>query len=555
MQRVAFAVGDRELEKYLQAKLKSECVFVGATVFREGVIRLVGQANANVLVLREVLDGKENILSIIYKLQMEYPHVRIIFLAGDREVGDEFLSTLVNYGVYDILYGKSILGPDIIELIRNPRQRRDVAHLQPKPVLDDKGKKVLFESPDALDRAKPAEEKVLVKEIYIPSDITDDELLVKQRAESKAATTSTSNLEEFEEIEDPKIEAKSKKGRFFDMGKAKDPVEPIVEPIVEPVTEVEQSLTPIQPVRQEESKKEETILENPTVKSEKGGFLSRLMGKDSASLSIGTSSGRASQQIITFVGAKSGVGNSMLAFNTALMLANKHRVLYIDMDDMNPVVPALYQLSKLNVGIDTAFQAIQNGRLELIRESICKMDEIVEMKLSLNDLHKKLPKNLEILIYSETYLSNLTEKSEANKDLSRELYLYMLYQMDYDFIILDVGGNINDNVTFDAITYSNRVFYTITQDAACILKTENDFHELQKQGVDVGKKIKLLINHYTKNTIDVKGILDWLNLKNAVCIPNANDEIMYANFEGIPVSMHLKSNSWKNVWKGILSEL
>ncbi|MBG9694151.1 hypothetical protein ABD91_25790 [Lysinibacillus sphaericus] len=551
MQRVAFAVGDRELEIYLQAKLKSECVFVGATVFREGVIRLVGQGNANVLVLREVLDGKENILSVIYQLQMEYPHVRIIFLAGDREVGDEFLSTLVNYGVYDILYGKSILGPDIIELIRNPRQRRDVAHLQPKPVLDDKGKKVLFESPDALDRAKPAEEKVLVKEIYIQSDITDDEILVKQRAESKATTSSISNVEEFEEIEDPEIETKTKKGGFFGIGKVKNPVEPIVEP----VTEVEQSLPQIQPVHQEEPKKEEVIVENPTVRSEKGGFLSRLMGKESSSLPIGTTSGRALQQIITFVGAKSGVGNSMLAFNTALMLANKHRVLYVDMDDMNPVVPALYQLSKLNVGIDTAFQAIQNGRLELIRESICKMDEIVEMKLSLNNLHKKLPKNLEVLIYSETYLSNLTEKSEANKDLSRELYLYMLYQMDYDFIILDVGGNINDNVTFDAITYSNRVFYTITQDAACILKTENDFHELQKQGVDVGKKIKLLINHYTKNTIDVKGILNWLNLKNAVCIPNANDEIMYANFEGIPVSMHLKSNIWKNVWKGILSEL
>lgn len=543
MQRVAFAVGDRELERYLQAKLKSECIFVGATVFREGVIRLVGQGNANVLILREVLDGKENILSIIYQLQMEYPHVRIIFLAGDREVGDEFLSTLVNYGVYDILYGKSILGPDIIELIRNPRQRRDVAHLQPKPVLDDKGKKVLFESPDALERVVgPSEEKVLVKEVYIPSDITDDELLVKQRSEDGAVDAKGStSIEEFEEIEDPDVEVKSKKSGFFGISKVKESVETIMEP----VTKAEKS------VRQEESNKENVVVENPTAK---GGFLSRLMGKDSAS-SINIGSGRTLQQIITFVGSKGGVGNSMLAFNTALMLASKHRVLYIDMDDMYPVVPSLYQLSKLNVGIDTAFQAIQNGRLELIRESICKMDEIVEMKLSLNDLHKKLPKKLETLTYSETYLSDLTEKSEANKDLSRELYLYMLYQMDYDFIILDVGGNIRDNVTFDAITYSNRVFYTITQDAACILKTENDFHELQKQGVDVGKKIKLLINHYTKNAIGVKDILDWLNLTNAVCIPNANDEIMYANFEGIPVSMYLKSGSWKNVWKGILNEL
>ena len=91
MQKIAFAVGDRDLEEYLQAKLKNEFIFVGATVFREGVVRLVGQTNPDIVILRELLEGRENILSVIYDLQVRYPNVRIVFLAGKRDAGDEFL--------------------------------------------------------------------------------------------------------------------------------------------------------------------------------------------------------------------------------------------------------------------------------------------------------------------------------------------------------------------------------------------------------------------------------------------------------------------------------
>ena len=87
-------------------------------------------------------------MSIIYQIRTSYPNLRIIFLAGNRVVGDELLANLVNYGVYDILYGESIPANKIVSLIRVGNKYSDVKHLQPVPLLDEDRNKMLFEAPD-----------------------------------------------------------------------------------------------------------------------------------------------------------------------------------------------------------------------------------------------------------------------------------------------------------------------------------------------------------------------------------------------------------------------
>lgn len=551
MQKIAFAVGDRDLEEYLQAKLKNEFIFVGATVFREGVVRLVGQTNPDIVILRELLEGRENILSVIYDLQVRYPNVRIVFLAGKRDAGDEFLSTLVSYGIYDILHGQEILVPDIIRLIREPNRRADVMYLQPKPTLDSTGKKILFESPDSAAPQRTIVKEV-VKEVYVESDITDEELKVRAALDEQkkdaaaslgkpvATEEAISEEELFEEIDEPIIEKQSaKKGFKLPLGRKNEEELP---------KEDVQNQTPVEP--------------KPVVhKEEKAskGFFSKFMQKDSSPTEMKFDNERMGhvnhskqQKIITFMGVKGGVGNTSLAFNTAIQLAQKSRVLYVELDEKNPVIPIWYELTRIDKGIETALEGVEFGKIDKIKEAILPMTEAKKIESQMQAEHKKMPDNLDILTFSRKYTLRINNDGGANYDLIRELYLHLLYQLDYNYIILDVASDVFHPITYNALTYSSHVFCTLNQDVATIAKAANDFHELEKQGVDISKKMTLLINRYEKNVIDVKGILEWLHLNEAICVPDASTEFVYANFHGTPFSIHVKNSAWKSVWKTIM---
>ena len=143
------AVGHRQLEEYLKSQLDKEFEFVGAVVYREAVLRAVGQKSPDIVVIRETLSGSENIMSLVYSIRTNYPNVRIIFIAGNREPGDELLATLVSYGVYDILNGSNIPAQKIVSLIRKGNNYNDVKHFQPVPLLDEERNKILFEPPEA----------------------------------------------------------------------------------------------------------------------------------------------------------------------------------------------------------------------------------------------------------------------------------------------------------------------------------------------------------------------------------------------------------------------
>lgn len=550
MQRVAFAVGDRKLEDYLRAKLKNEFHFVGASVFREGVVRLVGQTMPNILILKESLEGNEDILKVIYELQLNFENLRIIYLAGGREAGDALLSTLVSYGIYDVLHGKVITAEAIVRLMRTPNKRTDVMYLQPKPTLDEKGKVVLFEAPD-VSQQKNDKPKEVIKEIFVETDIGDKELIIqaqeekerkKQRSEDNEKDATVNQSEQIgdigetvedayiEEIKEPIVESKEKKGFFFSKKDSKTQ---------EDKTEETPSIVSVQKQTNDEEK------------SSNKGFFSRFIPKEV----LNHEQARLTQSIVTFVGMKSGVGNTSLAFNTALTLAKKHKVLYVEMDDKSPVVPVWYDLSCLDKGIETALEAIENGQVEKIKENILTMDEIRNLESDMIHIHKKLPDNIDILTFSKRFTLRFPgEMKEPNYQLSRELYLYLLYQSDYNYVILDVPSDVFHPATFHAVTYSNYIYFTLTQDIASISKADYYFHELEKQNMDISKKVTLLINRYDKNVNDLKlkKILEWLHIEKAICVPDAHVEFMDANFLGVPFSMHENSNAWKNVWKSII---
>lgn len=450
MEKILLAVGYRQLEEYLEKELKKEYIFVGTTVYREGVLRAVGQKNPNIVILRETLEGSENIMTIVYEIRSMYPKTRIIFLAGKREPGDAFLAALVNYGVYDILYGGNIKASEVISLIRKPNQYADIKHLQPMPMLNEKNNEMIFQAPkiDAPDsNAVPA----------LPVEIKQN--------------ISTNN-------------------------------------------------TP-QPEMQKVYAKDDT----------------------------------AKQKIITFIGSKHGVGNSTIALNASILLAQKGlKVLYLEINDKTPAISYWYELGYLEDGIDSALLGLNEGKYNKIDEAIVSMKEMKKKESQLQKNYKKFPDTLDFMFYSNKYLTK-DEHVDLQEPIDltniKELYFYLIFQKGYDFVILDVPLDMSQEVSKSAILYSNRIFFTITQDVSSVGYALYQINELTKKGIKLDSKLYYVINKYEKASIKLEEIEDWVENKNIITVLNMNKECINANFVGLPVVLYSKNINIRNTLQTI----
>jgi hypothetical protein len=102
-------------------------------------------------------------------------------------------------------------------------------------------------------------------------------------------------------------------------------------------------------------------------------------------------------KIITFYGAKNGIGTTTVAYNVALELAFRRKnVLYIELNDVNPMIAYWYDVYSnlaLNNGIDKAILGFETGINKDIDESLITREElIVNSNPTLADNFKKFPK-------------------------------------------------------------------------------------------------------------------------------------------------------------------
>ena len=153
MKKVLFALGSRETEIAIADAIKKDFKVVGVATRKGQVIPTVKEVRPDILLLREGLSGTESIKEIVATLRNDYPYVRIIFLANNRNIGDKFLSLLVTYAVYDIVNGTKVNLNDIVSLIYSPNEYKDVAYLQPRIIFDEMGD-VNFEMPEVVNIEK-----------------------------------------------------------------------------------------------------------------------------------------------------------------------------------------------------------------------------------------------------------------------------------------------------------------------------------------------------------------------------------------------------------------
>lgn len=574
-------------------------MFVGLAVHRESVIRQIGQTNPDIVVIRETLEGKEDILGIIYDIQLRFPKVRVVFVGGNRQAGDALLSTLVNYGIYDILHGEKILSEEIVGLIRNPNMRKDVSYLQPKPKLNEHLNKVSFDAPEGLT----PQTKTIVKEVYKEVFVDADGMEVKvAKPETKEVTQVPTekpkmvwegedvvsddllDVEEFKELneveelkplkEEPeKSQAPAKtKGSFFkskskknEQEKDKDKEETEIKADSKQHSNETTTLEEVhankeeelEPTKEAETEKVEFSVSETTeivqdVSQEKESVFSKFFVRSFENQNVN----RERQKILTFTGSKQGIGTTSLAFNTAVQLAKQNKVLYVEMNDRTPAVPFWYELSKLSEGIDTALEAIEQERFDKVAAGIVSMKEKKKEVSEMQRAYKHFPDNLDLFLFSKKYTARIAEDGkEVSFSYSREFYLYLLFQLEYDYVILDVPSDYRSPITQQALLYSHRIYYVVTQDVAVLAQATYAMNELDKMGIDLSKKAKFIVNKYEKTTLDLKSIKDWLQITSAIPVPMANSEFILANYNGIPFSLYTKKTAWKTVWKTILKEI
>lgn len=154
MIKIYLAMGHKDLENFiinhkplLEKELKDSIEFVGRAVYREATLQGVKDTKPDILMLRESLQGKLNISDLIYDIKVSSSKTRIIVLTGDRSIGDPFLASLVNWGVYDLLIGNKVNTKELLKSIVYPKEFSDVAMYAPKATINENTNQVVYEQP------------------------------------------------------------------------------------------------------------------------------------------------------------------------------------------------------------------------------------------------------------------------------------------------------------------------------------------------------------------------------------------------------------------------
>lgn len=175
MQSVFFAIAQIEVEQFIEKNLnKNEYKVVASATHRSVVLPLMRDTcnfgTDGIVLLNEGMPNTTEgwILDICQGIRMEFPRMRIILMCGEHTQGDEFLTSAVQMGIYDIIYGKEINISDLFRLIETPNTYADAI----KYLKQSGGRNSSTEMPEAVMKApaammEQAQEKVPIKNEFI----------------------------------------------------------------------------------------------------------------------------------------------------------------------------------------------------------------------------------------------------------------------------------------------------------------------------------------------------------------------------------------------------
>ena len=581
MKKIFLAIGFKDLENFLKESkpiiekhLGETVEFTGESVYRGGIVQGVTYYKPDIVIIREGLPGNEEFSEIILNLKLNYPDIRIIFLAGNREVGDALLATLVQYGIYDLIVGSKLDCTEIIKKIIRPNTLSDVAYFLPKIKVDERTNKKIFEAPE------------------MPNLTTDQPQVIKSINDFDEDTSSKRvNVEEEDDDDifvideddfDENIENDLDENIENDLNKniqVKNSIEEIQEKVQEEVQEEteEEKLRNMRNTYVPKTKNIKLDIEkdiqnkkvntdekriNYTNEKQEGSFFGNLFKGNKKNVE------RVSQQVLTFIGGSRGTGNSQISFNIALDLAERgYKTMYMDLNDKFSPISYIYQLGYSDAGVENLLNSFKTSNYTNMNLGISNSSKILTVTDKDDFLYKtysKLPKNIDFLFFSEDYMNrdlNNTNPEIVEGKYLKDLIIYLFTNNSYDFIVIDTPSDIYNELTENALIYSSKIFFTITQDVGVIGNHIKDLKVMIKKGINFKEKFYYLLNKYENagisnrdietlisNDLRFKG-LDMIN------IPNMNKEILTNNFEGVPLIWNVKSKEFKMAFSKIIQTI
>lgn len=174
-------------------------------------------------------------------------------------------------------------------------------------------------------------------------------------------------------------------------------------------------------------------------------------------------------RVIAFMGTKHGSGNTTVALNTAIALANcGYKTLYIEINRHFPMVNEFFEFTNIIRGLDTAALALQQDNTKLASQCIIKPHGVRTPKHSLAKIYKRLPGPLHFLLFSNEFLLKSKEgKAPALGEREiKDLLYYLTIREGYSYVIVDIqpDDQLALNMFISSSYQVNQLVLTLTQD-------------------------------------------------------------------------------------------
>jgi pilus assembly protein CpaE len=227
-------------------------------------------------------------------------------------------------------------------------------------------------------------------------------------------------------------------------------------------------------------------------------------------------------KVITFFSSKGGVGKSILALNTAIVLSkgSNKKVLLMDMDlqfgDIAMLVNKYNQKNILN--------AVDDGQI----------DSYESMKPYLH----KYNDNFDILF--------APEKPEAAEYITKDTVerIMQAVKNQYDVIIVDMGINFNDSTLY-ILDMAQKILMVSTMEIVALKNTKLGLRVMESLGYDKDK-VKLVINRFNSSYgISRKEVEEAFKNGIFASIPDEEKTVTVSVNKGMPLCDNNKYNKLK----------
>lgn len=225
-------------------------------------------------------------------------------------------------------------------------------------------------------------------------------------------------------------------------------------------------------------------------------------------------------RMIAFLGSKHGIGNTTVALNTAIALANcGYKTCFIELNRTFPMVTGFFEFNNIVRGLDTAVAAIQQNNPKLASQCIIKPHGIMTSNKAVGKIYKRLPGPLHFLLHSNSFLlqcqaggaPHITERE------LKDLDYFLMVQERYSFVVVDLQPD--DQASIDVFLgssfHAHKLILTMTQDPHSITTAGRMITTLSRsRNGGLVRNAEFVLNQYAPNNkLAPNKICDTLHIK------------------------------------------